>query len=821
MVKATGSQVPGKQQQGSGESDNPHSWIWIDRHTKDTGSKGCLYEATFRFVLEGVAHGSRGEGRQSHEKMRAELGGATFESVLEALYPGQRLEFVFRTWRSIENRPVFHWNIIGRTRADTLEAAKHHAEMLWESVALMLASQPNYHFRPTIRPASEEDLGWSYLLLPRTAAFRDSPGRRMGFHKEEKEKADSGPVFLPLLDPQPAGPFPLIAMLASLPIDLDLCVALEPVHLDESIREKLVKVRQSLKSGSASCKEWPSGRVLEREVIASNQSRWEGMIDYWLAHIEAIRLNVILHSGSPVSAGLLGLIGQAIHPQYSFEIDGTNAKPLKLSQPPVLDQERPSHDLRGLLHDDHALLPALFPDVKILEELDLPRAFPLPPSRLQRKGIRLGSCDGQSIRLAEADRMRHNYIVGATGSGKSTLLLNLITQDIEAGRGVCLIDPHGDLYDEVMARISIKRGREVVLFNPADFAWVTGLNFLECTTRFPDIEQSLIANEMIRIFDRLYDLRQTGGPMFEQYMRNALMLVMSSPASGGTLMDVPLLFENREYRKKLLETCTHPLVVSFWEKQAERAGGEGSLENMTPYITSKLNQFTHNPLIHRIIGQKKSTIHFRKIMDQGGILLINLSKGLLSEMDAQLLGMLLMGKLFHAALGRIEVPVRERRTFHIYVDEFQNFATATMGHMLSEARKFGLCLTLANQHLAQLRGVFVTDSLKDAVLGNVGNILLFRLGVLDAEELEKFTLPWLSKQDLEYLPDFHVVARLLSQHEPLKPFVFKTDPMPSALPGDVKTLILKLSQNRDMLPRSKVEEAIHELIRRAKGQGNW
>lgn len=813
MLKTSTTSLYDAYQNPSDPSTNPHTWIWVD-YCSDGHDGGNYFEATFRFILEGIAHAAKGDKSQAEESMRSNLGNATFESVLEALYPGQRLEFVFSTWRSVENRPILHWNIIGKTRADTLEEARRHGEMLWESVALMLASQPNYRFRPTVKPASEEDLGLSYKLRPRTIAIGVAT-QSMGFHSDD-DASDEAQVLLPLLDPQPAAPLPLVAMLASLPIDLNLCVALEPVYLDEDTRKKLVSVNKLLKGGSAPCTDWPSGRTLEREVIDTHITQWQKMIEYWLAHVEAIRLDVTLHSGNPVTSGLLGLIGQAIHPLYSFELDSDTMQNIKESPPSERIHSKPPHDLRGLIHDDHALLPALFPDTKQLGDLDLPRSYPLPPSRLQRKGIRLGDSNGQAIRLAESDRLRHNYIVGATGSGKSTLLLNLITQDIKAGRGVCLIDPHGDLYDEVIARIPRERSAEVVLFNPSNFEWVTGLNFLECTTRFPEVEQSLISNEMIRIFDRLYDLRQTGGPMFEQYMRNALMLIMSSPASGGTLMDVPLLFENSDYRRKLLETCTHPLIVSFWEKQAELASGDASLKSLAPYITSKLNQFTHNPLMRRIIGQQKSTIHFREIMDREGILLINLSKGLLSEMDAQLLGMLVMGKLFHAALGRIELPVNERKTFHIYVDEFQNFTTAGVGHMLGEARKFGLCLTLANQHLAQLRGVLRSDDLRDAVLGNVGNILLFRLGMLDAEEFEKFTLPWLSKQDLQYLPDFHVVARLLSEHEPIKPFVFKTDPKTAALKGDVKELIIKHSRERDTRSSATVDKAILEVIRNAQ-----
>ncbi len=286
---------------------------------------------------------------------------------------------------------------------------------------------------------------------------------------------------------------------------------------------------------------------------------------------------------------------------------------------------------------------------------------------------------------------------------------------------------------------------------------------------------NLIVNEMIKIFDHLYDLRQTDGPMFELYMRNALLLVVDNDAPG-TLMDVPRVFEDKDYRDYLKCICKNPLVVRFWSEQAERAGGESALANIAPYITSKLNQFTHNALLRPIIGQCKSTIDFRQLMDHRQILLVNLSKGLLGELDTPMLRMLLIGKLFFAAMGRVDVPEAQRTPFHWYVDEFQNFTTGTVAHLLSESRKFGIRLTLANQNMAQLNRGYCRDSLIEAVLGNVGNLLVFRMGAADAEKLVTYTRPELGSQDLQYLPDFHAVARLLKHNTPLRPFVFQTLP---------------------------------------------
>jgi Helicase HerA, central domain len=334
------------------------------------------------------------------------------------------------------------------------------------------------------------------------------------------------------------------------------------------------------------------------------------------------------------------------------------------------------------------------------------RVLNLPAVSLKNEGILIGHAVSSSVRaevnFARADRSRHAYIIGATGTGKSTLLFNMLRQDIENGEGVCLIDPHGDLHAQILNVVPRRRKDDVVIIDPCDFKHAVGINFLECSDSYKPIQMNFIVNEMIKIFDRLYDLRTTGGPMFEQYMRNALLLVMDSDYPGATLMDIPAIFEDKDYRKFLLDRCYSRIVKSFWTKQAERAGGEAALENMSPYICSKLNQFTTNALLRPIIGQSKSTINFREAMDKGKIILVNLSKGLLGELDAQLLGMLIIGKIFSAAMGRVTMRPEKRKPLFLTIDEFQNFTTDSVAHLLSEARKFGIYLTLANQNLAQL-----------------------------------------------------------------------------------------------------------------------
>ncbi len=446
-------------------------------------------------------------------------------------------------------------------------------------------------------------------------------------------------------------------------------------------------------------------------------------------------------------------------------------------------QVGPSPGLPGPLDLRRAIsvggvLPPLFPAAELLEKRGVPARYVDVPAQLAQDGLLLGHVGPpareRKVRFSTPDRTRHCYILGATGTGKSTLLYNMFVQDIEGGSGVCLLDPHGDLYHEVCEAVPRRRINDVILIEPADVERAVGLNFLECHGPYSQTEINFISNELIRIFDRLYDLRQTGGPVFELYMRQALFLVMDNDIEGGTLMDIPLLFEDDKYRSRLIEHCRNPHTVGFWRGQAERARGETSLKNMAPYITSKLNRFTCNGLLRPIIGQPHSTASFRECMDRGRIVLVNLSKGRLGEFDTRLLGMLVIGKLFQAALQRVDVPASKRRPFFLYVDEAQNFTTDTVAHLLAEARKFALHLTLANQTLCQVSGGGYHANLMETILGNVGSLLLFRIGAPDAEKMAAYTRPELKARSLENLPDHHAAARLLVSGRPTRPFVFRT-----------------------------------------------
>ena len=436
-----------------------------------------------------------------------------------------------------------------------------------------------------------------------------------------------------------------------------------------------------------------------------------------------------------------------------------------------------------------------------------------PPVNIPTEGILLGYNDYRGvksdIRITDNDRRRHMYVIGQTGVGKSNYLQEMAKKDARAGKGFCFIDPHGDAIEDILTAIPKERAEDVIIFDPADVARPIGINMLEFDPAHPE-QKTFVINEMIGIFDQLYDMKATGGPMFEQYMRNAMLLIMEDPESGSTLMEIPKVLADEDFRRYKLSKCTNPIVRDFWMKEAEKAGGEASLANMVPYITSKLTTFISNDMMRPIIAQQKSTLNFREIMDGGKILLINLSKGKIGEINARLLGMVIVGKILMAALSRVDIPEAERKDFYLYLDEFQNVTTVSIAQILSEARKYKLVLILAHQFIAQLK-----EEISKAVFGNVGSLTAFRVGPEDADFLEKQFAPVFTANDLVNVDNYNCFVRLLMNNELTKPFNMKTFP-PSHGDQEVANALKELSRlrygrdasivNREIMSRMQLAE---------------
>lgn len=437
-----------------------------------------------------------------------------------------------------------------------------------------------------------------------------------------------------------------------------------------------------------------------------------------------------------------------------------------------------------------------------------------PPVNIPTEGILLGFNDYRGvkteIRITDNDRRRHMYVIGQTGVGKSNYLQEMAKKDAKAGKGFCFIDPHGDAIEDILTAIPKDRAEDVIIFDPADVERPIGINMLEYDPAHPE-QKTFVINEMIGIFDQLYDMKATGGPMFEQYMRNAMLLIMEHPESGSTLMEIPKVLADEEFRRYKLSRCTNPIVRDFWLKEAEKAGGEAALANMVPYITSKLTTFISNDMMRPIIAQQKSAINFRECMDTNKIILVNLSKGKIGEINARLLGMVIVGKILMAALSRVDLPEAERRDFALYLDEFQNVTTTSIAQILSEARKYRLVLILAHQFIGQLK-----EEISKAVFGNVGSLTVFRVGPEDAEFLEKQFAPVFTASDIMNVDNYHCFVRLLMNNELTKPFNMQTYP-PTSGDQAVANAFKELSRlrygrdatlvNREILSRIRMAES--------------
>ncbi len=363
--------------------------------------------------------------------------------------------------------------------------------------------------------------------------------------------------------------------------------------------------------------------------------------------------------------------------------------------------------------------------------------------------------------ISHKDRQRHAYIIGKTGVGKSVLLQDMAIQDIKDGHGVCVIDPHGDLVDDILRRIPPERAEDVVVFDPSDSERPMGLNLLQVKT---EDQKHFITTAIINLMYKLYDPQRTGiiGPRFEHAVRNAMLTIMSEP--GATFIEIVRILTDPKYVQELLPKVNDPIVRRYWTDQIAQTSDFHKSE-VLDYIVSKFGRFVTNKAMRNIIGQSKSAFDFREIMDNGKILLINLSKGKLGEENSSFLGLVLIPQILMAAMSRQEMPEAQRRDFYLYVDEFQNFATPDFATILSEARKYHLNLTVANQFIGQM-----DDEVKNAIFGNVGTLISFRVGVTDASYIQREFQPIFGETDLINVERFHAYMKTIVDNEPVPPF---------------------------------------------------
>jgi hypothetical protein len=779
--------------------------------------EGDSFEASFSIRLTGVRrHVGKTENYVTREKNEEE-NTRYLQALTDSLRAGQGVDVVYSI--SEENCGSRNCDIrlTGTASSKSYESCIEDAFAMYDGANVVLKTlDKEYGFSPV---TTEEELVYEtngpltrWVLEPVPVSIQGQSRQNIGFHNGSVETDDFGYTIIISETQNKKKDQRFDALIKGLKGfwgPLRFTISIHHVTLATKEREAIGKLLDGLKNGRM----YTFVKADGSEVSVEGVQQVKGLVNAflpWQHDHSGYAIRCTVESENPVPQSLLSMIGKEIYGTGQMRMVPFWNNEARARQASASENGN-CIDLSSYFHMTIPL-PPLFPRPELLGEFGVNKIYHgNGPVTTITDGIELGVCGpGQKtgkIIFSDMDRRRHCYTIGASGTGKSTLLYSMIMQDINRDEGVTVIDPHGDLYDSVLKSIPEKRIKDVVLFNPCDFEYSVGLNFLETSNgEYVELEMNYAINEMIEIFDRLYDLRTTGGPMFEQYMRNTMSLCIDNDIPGRTLVDVVSALENKRYRQFLLKHCRNHYTRNFWKNQAGRATGDASLENIVPYITSKLNQFVQNSLIRPIVGQPQSTVQFRDILDTGKILLVNLSKGLLGDLDGRLLGMLITGKVFGSAMSRIAMPEADRRIHYIYIDEFQNYTTDSIAYLISEARKFGLSLTISHQNLSQLNNNKAgKQNVLDSVLGNTGTILMFRTGIVDADKMEAYTKPEFVSGDLRELPDFHVAARMLVNNIPYKPFVFRTKPMPKMTRAANVDMIISQSRERYAVPRKLAE----------------
>ena len=538
-------------------------------------------------------------------------------------------------------------------------------------------------------------------------------------------------------------------------------------------------------------------------------------------------IRVIASSASePRSQAIMGGIVSSFSQFNSPELNGFKINTLKDPKKLIVDytfrffpiRNRSSIlnsvELASIFHlPEQSAIPTSSVERQLIKQVD-------GPAKLATEGLFLGTNEFRGnkkpIYLQEKDRRRHTYIIGQTGMGKSVFLENLAFQDMCDGRGFAFIDPHGDAVEALLQRVPEERIDDVIYFDPADIEHPVGMNMFEFSN---EDQKDFIVQEGISMLQSLFDPQNQGffGPRGQHMFRNAALLLMSDPADA-TFIDIPQCFTDPEFVKSKLKYVTDKAVYDYWTKEFPDSRKSNDSGEVITWFSSKWGPFIANTIMRNTLGQVKSGFNIREIMDNKKIFLVNLSKGRLGDINANLLGMIFVMKFQQAAMSRQDIPEDQRQDFCLYVDEFQNFATDSFESILSEARKYRLNLIVANQFMTQL-----TDKIREALLGNVGTIICGRIGVTDAELMVKAFTPTFTAEDLTKTPNFAAVAKVMMFDMPSAPFTMNLPPAMGEPNEELMKTLKVYSATRFGKTRSEVEKEIEDrwsAAERAKANEN-
>jgi hypothetical protein len=566
---------------------------------------------------------------------------------------------------------------------------------------------------------------------------------------------------------------------------------IKPPHGSDDGHEKseLSNLDQNIIDSIDDKTRYPGFEVLIRVVVSSNVSQ----------HAQAILGNVVASFSLYDAPGKNG---------FKF----TPAKDMEDLVTSYIMRFFPQEQNKTILNAIELATIFHFPDQRSIPTSQLTRQDSKQvdgPRNIPDEGLLLGynvfRAIKKPIRLALGDRQRHMYVVGQTGTGKSTFLENLALQDMLSGNGFAFVDPHGDVVDKLLAMVPKERTEDLIYFSPAEMDYPMGLNLFEFNT--PDQKDFLI-QEALNMLYKLYDPQHQGimGPRYEHLFRNAALTIMADP-DGGTFVDIPKLFRDSKFVQQKLQHVKDLNVIEFWQKEMPASQRSNEFGEVVSWFVSKFGAFLSNEMMRNIIGQTKSAFDLRDIMDNRKILLVNLSKGRTGELNSKLLGMIFVMKFQAAAMSRSTIPENDRIDFSLYVDEFQNFSTDSFATIMSEARKYHLNLIVANQFTTQL-----TPEIRDAVFGNMGTIVSFRVGQNDVESLGKYFQPIFDVDDLLRVPNYNTIVRTLIGGVPTQPFSMATLPGLGTPNPRLAEALKQLSAAKYGKPKNIVEKDINERM---------
>lgn len=738
--------------------DVPHEQA--DCFTSRAGQESTLLQWELSSVTSEAVVNDRSRGHDDHSGVDSEpLKRQALAALLASLRPSQRITFVHRFDPNAPVGPKYHMALEGLVCHHHGSAqAELSAALQREITSFLRTGYPEYGFSLKEEPwraeprRSKDVQSERRVLIP---AHLQLNSQQIGFSSELRGVSR---VRLPVL--KQSGPACLLGAMSALmastkPTELRIEFSGRVITADvlRDIRTMLARLGEAvLVQDGGTTMQFSAPSASGLDTLRADSLVWA----QWLLEPVGADMRVIIESEGEPSSVLIHLAGRDILQGRPYTI-------IKFEQDDGPESAKDVSTNLSYWVPANCQLPPVFPRALLLHDIGLAKgtsfrlAVPELPS--VQLGLAPSALGDQKVCLRDLDRLQHCYVVGATGTGKSTLLHSMIAQDIERGHGVVLFDPHGDLYQQILGHIPQRRAKDVVLLDFTNPDLVPGMNILQLTSAHKDIESNSIIRDLSAILLQLYrGIPESMGPIFFLYMRNVLALLLAAPGGTCTLLDVPRVLADRAFRNFLIAQCQDKQVVEFWKGIALQASGDHGLKELAPYIVSKFTEFTQNAIVRRVVGQAQSTFEFGSMMNERKVVLVNLAKGMLNDLDSSFLGMLLTGKLFRDASRRCAVPLQERIPCFVYLDEFQNLTSEALGTALAEGRKYGLALTLAHQDSMQ-----VSQTLKTSLWTNAASKVLFRLGPHDAKELQNLTEPLFSANDLSSLPDRQAVVRLKSE----------------------------------------------------------